>query len=177
LSRNVLCLIAILILFCSCVSSVNVLKPNGETANLKLINSYIYECELLAVSDSSLFCKYQDKLYIVPFTNIQRVHICGYSLRPKKIIAMVPLILIDIGMASANSRENEKIQKLCWAALVPITVFAFLYNEPEVNFSPIFDKNDLEKLKLYCQYPQGLTKGQWKQLLQYYSQEDFLKLP
>ncbi len=46
-----------------------------------------------------------------------------------------------------------------------------------MDFSPEFDINDLEKLRLYCRYPQGLTQTQWNELLMSYGQEEFLSVP
>jgi hypothetical protein len=35
-------------------------------------------------------------------------------------------------------------------------------------------REDRDRLRLYCRYPQGLTQDQWRELIAYHSQLDFL---
>jgi len=160
------------ILFLCCGSQVNVLKPEGETVRLKLKNNLKYDGELFAVNDTALFLGSQAKLYEVPLSNVENVYVHGYSLRKKKMLGSIaPMLFCAIPFW-----EGIKEAWLPAASLEALTILSWFTGDPKVSFSPPLKNKDFEKLHLYCRYSQGLTHENWRQLLQYYGQEEFLKL-
>jgi hypothetical protein len=159
------------------VSSVKVTKPEGETATIGLGIGYHYfdhKGELLALDDSSLFFKYEERLYKFPLSDISKVYVHGYSLESVKVPAMIGLLLIDI-MVVTGETDDENILNPIYGGSAILTPIIFLSGDAKVNFKPPFKDDDLQKIKLYCRYPQGLTQEQWGTLLKAHNQEVFLR--
>ncbi len=174
--KKALILILSISLFASCTyrSLVNVQKPQGESVSITISdNNAKYDGELLTVADSALFLAYDAKLLKISLSKIKSVFVHGFDLTSQKIAVMIPLVLVDALMAS-------ELENSAWAvsfgALMPITVYTFITSGPKVSFSSPLDNGHIKKLNLYSRYPQGLSAEQWKKLLQFYAQEDFLTL-
>ena len=161
-----------IIIFFSCTSQVKVLKPEGETVSLRLNNNPKYDGELFAVNDTSLFFGYRAMLFEVPLSNIDNVYVHGYSLKSIKVLTMLPaLFFYAIGIIN-----QEPSGKWYWITAEALTILSIFIGDPKVKFSHPINKKELDKLRLYCRYPQRLTHEKWRQLLQYYKQEQFLDL-
>jgi len=174
--KKALILILGIFLFSSCTyrSLVNVQKSQGESVSITISdNNAKYDGELLTVADSALFLVYDTKLLEISLSKIKSVFVHGFDLTNRKFAVMIPLVLVDALMAST-------IENSAWAvsfgALIPITIYTFITSGPKVSFSSPLDNGHIKKLNLYSRYPQGLSAEQWKKLLQFYAQEDFLKL-
>ncbi|MBN1351461.1 hypothetical protein JXJ21_18740 [candidate division KSB1 bacterium] len=165
-------LILSIILFLSCVSQVNVLKPEGETVRLKLKNNHKYDGELFAVNDTALFFYSQPKLYEVPLSNVENVYVHGYSLRKRKMVWSIPPMLF-YGIPFFKGIKDAWLMAGSFEAL---TILSWFIGDPKVSFSPPLNNKDFDKLQLYCRYSQGMAPEKWKQLLQHYEQEEFLTL-
>lgn len=162
-------------LFFSCTSQVKVLKPVGETVTLKLKNNENYDGELLAVNDTALYFGSQAKLYKVPLANVSNVYVHDYSLRKQKLSGSTPSFIfwaLPI-FAEPNFSKGVWLQVLLIEGL---TIHSCFVGDPKVSFSPPLKNKDFDKLQLYCRYSQGLTPEKWRQLLEYYKQEEFLRL-
>lgn len=165
-------LIFIIILFLSCVSQVNVLKPEGEKVTIKLNNNQKYNGELFAVNDTAIFFGSQVKLFEVPVSDVKNIYIHGYSLRKLKILGSIPLMIF----MSKPFIEGIKEAWLFAGSFGALTILGCFTGDPKVSFSPPLKNKDFDKLHLYCRYSQELTQEKWKQLLDYYKQEEFLEL-
>ena len=164
----------IIILF-SCTSQVNVLKPEGETVTITLKNNHNYDGELFAVNDTVLFFGSQAKLYEIPLSNVSNVYVHNYSLRKHKLLGSTPSFIIWALpiFVEPNFWKGVWVQTVLAEAL---TIHSCFVGDPKVNFSPPLNNKDFDKLQLYCRYSHGLSHEQWKQLLHYYEQEEFLSL-
>jgi len=160
------------ILFLSCVSQVNVLKPEGETVRLELKNNLKCDGELLAINDTALFLGSRAKLYEVPLSNVENVYVRGYSLRKSKMLWSIPPMLF-YGIPFFKGIKEAWLMAGSFEAL---TILSWFIGDPKVSFSPPLKNKDFDKLQLYCRYSQGLSVEKWRQLLQYYEQEEFLRL-
>ncbi|MFB3100485.1 MAG: hypothetical protein ACE1ZM_03470 [Gammaproteobacteria bacterium] len=180
-AKKALILILSIFLFSSCTyrSLVNVQKPQGESVSITISdNNAKYDGELLTVADSALFLAYDAKLLKISLSKIKSVFVHGFDLTSQKIAVMIPLVLVDALMVDAL--RGSELENSAWAvsfgALMPITVYTFITSGPKVSFSSPLDNGHIKKLNLYSRYPQGLSAEQWKKLLQFYTQEDFLTL-
>ena len=160
-------------LFCACASSVKVLKPTGEAATLTLGNTS-HAVELLAVSDSTIYVNNQNQIWRLPLSDVRKIHVQGYEISPAaKLIAIIPGLLIEgIVLGAAGSVDEGGWQFAAVAAMAG-TVVASLTGNPKVNFSPPLKKEEVEMLRFYCRYPQGLNRAQWETLLRHFTQEEF----
>lgn len=173
--RRILILLFSINMFFSCTSQVKVLKPKGETVTLKLKNNLEYDGELFAVNDTALFFGFQAKLYEVPLPNIDNVYVHDFSLRKAKLLGSIPSFIIW----ALPIFVEPNFWKGVWLQTVLVeglTIHSCFVGDPKVSFSPPLNNKDFDKLQLYCRYSQGLVPEKWKQLLQYYEQEGFLRL-
>ena len=166
-----------MIIFCSCTSSVKVLKPEGENVSITLA-SYVYEGELLEINDSTFFFLHREELCKVPIHDILNVYVHGFSLQDAKLWPTITLAILDVLAFGAASESGLLEEDPLFAPLVlgtPLLLLSFAYftGDPKVSFSPPLDENYIEKLKSYCRYPQGLNQEQRKMLLKHYNQENF----
>lgn len=164
-------------IFCSCTSPVNVLKPFGESASLRHIDAR-YRGELIAVNDSMLVLEYNAKLYAVPLSEAKHVYIHDYSLKNIKTVPMVLVTGINIVLLGHEiaSEDGGPPGIIIFGLLTYLGANSISSGDPKVDFSPPLGEKDLKKLKLYSRYPQGLTQQQWRELLQHYGQKDFQRL-
>jgi len=164
-------------LFCSCTSSVHILKPQGESATFTFTNSSKYQVEMLAISDSTIFVKYENKICSVKLKDVNKIYIRGYRVSPSlKILTAIPLILIEgIVMFVAFDVEQHGWGVISGATMAG-TIYGFETGDPKTKFSVPFNESEIEKLKLFCRYPQNLGSERWKILLQHFNQDDFLRL-
>ncbi len=160
--------------FCinSCTSSVQVLKPEGDSAEITLLDQSTYIGELLSIADRSIIMVTEDKIVDIRISDIDKIHIDGYSLLQQKVSVLGSLSILDI--YSLYSAPTSAM-KVIFGLLAIGKLTSILGGDPVVVFmNPIFWK-DLDKVRLHCRYPQGLDTEQWEQLLNSYRQSEFIK--
>jgi hypothetical protein len=173
----------------SCASTVSVTKAEGDYAFLKHASGKKYRVELLAADEIALYFKLRwpdapaspkDKLYKINYSETKSIDVRFYSLFSEKVASAVTILLLDgltIGLFHEEWGEGDADFFLASAAIsIPLTLVASFTGNPKTSFSPPVEPRYLDKLKLYCRYPQNLTVEQWQQLLREYGQEDFLSL-
>ena len=134
----------------SCTSSVQVLKPGGDSAQIILLH--------------------ENKIAEFPLSEIDKVHIEGYSLLQKKSLVLGTLSIMDIFFLYSSPTTTMKV---IYGMLAIGKLTTILGGDPEVVFTtPLFWK-DLDKVRLHCRFPQGLEPEQWDQLFQFYGQSEF----
>ncbi len=168
-----ICVLCIVLLF-SCKSSVKVMKPYGEKIDIELNSGDKYEGELYAINEESLFLLYQSKIYKVNFLDLKSIYVNDYSVWDKKAIVMLPSIFINGVLAASIIKDKSPVWNIVGYVLLPLTIYAFLTGDPLVDFYPPIDNEEIDKLKLYCRYPQGLSINKLKHLLEYHHQKKIL---
>lgn len=169
-------LVCLLLLLCSCFSSVEVTKPGGDEAVVTLSDGDRVRVELLALTDTSLLYVRDNAVWRTGLADVCRVHVEGYSVRTNKMGAAVFISLL-IGAVCIDMVLHTNY----WYFAVPPAVgYAYgmpmlLGQNPKVDFSSPLDTSARQQLALYCRYPQGLTDGQWQELLHFYHQDAFLQ--
>ena len=152
--------------FCACASSVKVLKPTGEIVTLTLKNASGYDAELLSISDSTIYLMHQNQIGRIALLDVKKIHVVqGYEISPAaKLIAVIPSIFIEGVIVRAAGIADERGWQLAAGVAMAGTALASLTGNPRVNFSPPLKKKEVEMLRLYCRYPQGLSRDQWETL-------------
>jgi len=170
-------LIYSIILLCSCASRVNILKPQGESATLTFTNSSKYQVEMLAILDSTIFVKYENKISDVQLRDVNKIYIHGYRVSPfLKILNAIPPILIEGIVMLVAFDVDQPLWGVISGATMAGTIYGFATGDPKTKFSAPFNESEIENLKLFCRYPQSLGNEHWKILLQHFNQDDFLRL-
>jgi len=162
----------------SCTSEVKFLKPEGDDVSVARSDKRKYNGELISVNENELYLKYDSKFYKTELASVSGIYVKNYSLRTKKIITLMPSIAISSILAfSPEFSDGDNLPIIIMAMSSLTTIAALFVGDPDVNFPiPSHDK-DLNKLKLYCRYPQGLTEEQKRLILRDNNQEKFLNLP
>jgi len=166
--------LCLLLLFCACVSPVQVTKPGGDTAVVTFGDGGKARVELLAVSDSSLTFIRENRVWKSALADISRIAVEGYSLRTGKYVATG---CIGVVIAAACV---DVIAHYAWyfapvfASFYAAGTYLLFKDEPRVDFRAPFDADARQRFPLYCRYPQGLTDAQWQELLRFYHQDTFL---
>ncbi|MBN1560700.1 hypothetical protein JW998_10650 [candidate division KSB1 bacterium] len=162
----------------SCASTVNILKLEGDAVTLTLTDASAIRVELLAVTDSRLIAKHDGKIKQAPLAEVMNIHIHDYRIDPaiKILWAIPPVLLEGIIMLVAFDVEQPLWGVIAGLAMVG-TIYGFSTGDPKTTFASPFTDGDLENLRLYCRYPQNLTDVEWKNLLEHFQQDDFIKLP
>jgi hypothetical protein len=167
------------LLFCSCASSVDVLKPTGDQATVTLRDSTKHRVELLGVSDSVLYVVEGGAISSLRLSDVQNVYIHGYRISERqRTLGAIPVLLLQ-GIAAYSAfvaTEGSFGAGLFASGSLICTALGFATGagEPDISFSHPFDENRLQKLRLYSRYPQGLTVAQWSRLLAFHGQMDFV---
>jgi len=170
-------LLASILLFCSCVSMVKVRKPLGDRATLKLRNLEKHKVELLAISDSLLYVTDDKEISIAHFSDIRNVYIHGYRVHPGlKVLTAIPALLLEATVMIVALDVGQNGWGLVSVIAMAGTIDGFATGDPKVYFSFPAKNEEIEKLKLYCRYPQGLTDEQWERMLQHFKQKEFVLL-
>jgi hypothetical protein len=160
----------------SCKSSVNVLKSQGENASIQLTDGQNLKGELLMIDNEVIFNGSDGTLYQINNKKIRNIHIFDYSLQKEKIISLMPLVLINSIIAVAGFKGDDSEHKIAIVILSILPIPTFFFGDPKVDFNPPFKDKDLNKLKLYCRYPKGLTDEQRDEILRYHNQDTFVMI-
>lgn len=174
MKNNLWSIIFVCLLLTSCTSSVQKIGPLGGDAWVE--NSYydVVTGEILAVDDSCVYYIYEESVYKAPLTKTRKIYIRGYSLLSEKLISVTPLMLFNTAIIlSEGTSEYNGILRAFPLFSAIVTVISIVIGNPEVEFKPPLTDRQLEKLKLYCRYPQGLDHLQWNEVLMSYGQMDF----
>ena len=169
--------ILIFVALASCAPQTKVLQPAGDRAEVAIRNRPTFFGELLAVSDSTVLFKIesatasalpQEKIISVRVDDLQSITITGYSnkswVTPVLLFEVVPAVLLA---AAAGSEGGEAGGVLLVFSIPPaLTLIAFAASTPPApKFEQPFTPAQLESLKKYARFPQGLTPEQLEQLL------------
>jgi len=170
---QIILILTVIMFLSSCTSSIQVLKPQGDSVHLTLENRSQLKAELLSVRDRSIIIGYDNSIYELPLRDIHRVHVEGYSLLHKKVLLLGPLSILDIYILYSNPNTTMKV---IFGLLAMGKLASVLAGDLDVVFTkPIFWR-DLDKLRLYSRFPDDLNPEAWDQLLQQHGQSEFLKI-
>ncbi len=170
-----LTLLTLLLSSCAIRSKVVVEKPLGAAATVELYGAPAStDGELLAIGDSTLFLNYQNSLYKISLSDIEKIHIQHFNPKERKVPGMLLTVLADIGFISLF--EEAPVLQGAFVALIPVSVYVFLNSGPKVDFKQPFDSKERSKLCLCSRYPQNLSDAQWSALLHFYRQSEFKRL-
>jgi hypothetical protein len=161
----------------SCTALTNTLSPSGDTAEIITVTETKLTGELLAVSDSSFFVNMKPlnipsaagmELYEIPFGQMKKLTIHNYANTQWKgaIIAfeVVPAIILGLTAASGGGDAGALLLLM---AIPPVINYAILSSStpPAPGITEPATMNQIEGLKKYARFPQGLTAPQLQQIL------------
>lgn len=169
---RVFLLLAVTLLCVSCTARLQSRAPRGETAKVTFLNEEGKKqaaiVELLSVNDSLLFFRNDGGYVQMPMDKVTRINITAYNTyKALRFVSILPTLAAGVILYANNKPENltalpRVLVMLGFGSLVTIVYFT----APHTTYRPPLTQKRLERLQLYCRYPQGLTAEQWRQLRQ-----------
>jgi hypothetical protein len=148
---------------------VNVAKPLGESIVLELGDRTRIHGELVAVSESTVVLSAPDGLKTLPCSGVRRLTVLGYDLKAKRLAVWAPFATVCVGtlgwvVGRVLSGSDAWLFGVSPYVLVPASVavgalasFTILRGDPRTSFAFPPVPADLELVRLYARYPEGLT--------------------
>jgi hypothetical protein len=172
----------------SCSAPAFILKHTGDNVIIKMKNQSIYKGEFLFLKSDNFYLipdevhsnnPYAPKRYSVSAINLRQIEsivIEGYSDRrwgvPLLVFQATPALILAMVASSVNS---DNFAPVLGIGSIPVLLTWLLF-EGSTPVSPSFNNfgepENLEELKKYSRFPQGLTDSQIKDLLKFHDQEE-----
>ena len=144
----------VLLLFTSCMSPVDELKPYGETALIYCHgDNNAITGELIYINDSTLVYSVNNNFISSKLDSIDKIYITDYKVTTKNIVLLTSLLLDGFFIASGFRENSSPMYSILGVIHAIATIFEIGDNDPEVNFIYPFTEEKIHKLKLYCRYP------------------------
>jgi hypothetical protein len=171
------------LLTCSCGATGNFRKPSGDRVTVTLRGPSIHDGEAIAASDSLFYLDTGKEVCAARLSDVQRVYVHGYKVGPaSKWFWGSTLFLTGMGLgvlilSDTGSGLMDFVLAGLDMGMGAGAASAYSVPEPDVVLSDFSGPERLERLRLRCRYPQGLTAEQWAVVLQSRGQTDFSRLP
>jgi len=174
----------------SCGPSIRNMKSTGDPAHILLQDEQLLKGELLAVSDSALYIYVQPAsshrqnvsgggIFQVNLGDLKSVKVKGYSnkkwIGAVLVFQVVPIILLGIAASSEDADAGSGMAILSLPVLLTTLLFV-ASTPPEPGARSPVSPAELEKLRKYARFPQGLTPSQLEVLLAANHQEAVRRL-
>ena len=170
---------AALVSLMGCTPQKELLKPTGDTATVYMRDNPRFVGELLAVNDRTLYfyvesglpgsqVPSQERIIGVHVDALNSIKIEGYSNRKwiPALIAfeVIPTVLLDIAAASEDAAAGGFM--LVFSIPTAINAAIFAASTPKTpGIEARISSRELEELRKYARFPQGLTPAQLDLLL------------
>jgi hypothetical protein len=141
------------------------IEPGGDVAQITLKGNSIYQGELIAVRDSNIYMKSQNKFRPIRIADIESIEIPGYSTETgQRIGAALPSLLLQGVILMVASDVEETTWATIAGASMLATVGLYAIAGSPVSFSAPISEDDIKQIRLYCRYPQDLDIQQWNEI-------------
>jgi hypothetical protein len=164
----------------SCTATLNRQQPWGEkvrvTSNRNLME--YRDVELLAVNDSMIYYDEKGLITCQKWDQVWSVRVLAYgSQQVVRWLCWLPTLALGIVWFADASHPGNQGEAVAAATLTAFTGMIMYMTGPHASFGSPPSVGDLERLRLFARYPQGLTDAQWRELLGVRGQKEFLARP
>jgi hypothetical protein len=99
----------------------------------------------------------------ISIIEIKRIRIPGYGVDPgARVAAAIPSVIMQTIIYFVAKAEKVDSWVLITSISIPTTIILYALSGRETKFTSPLLKDDLEKLRLYCRYPQELDNEDWQ---------------
>ncbi len=180
--------LSILLMLNICGSGKYTVSSNGDTVDIKLKSGTTFTGEMIYISDtavvfSSIPSDSNEKpiLFYSLNNEIKSISVQGFNgsgwATPVLLFQALPAILLTA--TAASYVDGDEILILGLIVAIPAVITAILFGATEGD-TPQWDDNsstdDIQSLKIYSRYPEGLNKKDRAALLDTYKQKNLKKL-
>jgi hypothetical protein len=167
-----LSLIYFLLSSVACSPKFPLRSSTGDLTYLKLKNGRVISTMILDGDQQQLRLSHKGILYQIAIDSIEYVKVKGYNELERGFYFGFGVLAIIVGATSLSEISASTLAILVLGAL---SLAAGKAASRKFRFNPA-QAEDLGKLRLHFQYPQGLTPDQRTQILKKHQQPDFLSL-
>ncbi len=171
------------LLSASCAGTIEVRKPYGDRVTVTLRQPSIHSGEALAASDSLVYLDVEKAVCVARVSDVERVFVHGYKIGPvSRWFWGAAYLFTGMGLTFALLADRDLGTVGVMMAFIDLALgvgaaTSCTAPEPDIAFSGLSEPADLERFRLHCRYPQGLTSEQWALLLRSRGQQEFTPLP
>jgi len=176
----------LLVVLCSCSSGKFVVSANGDKAEVKLIHGKEFVSEIVSIQDTLIIFATTPvnpldfpNLFFEPIEEIKSITIQGYDGSgwgaPVLLFQVLPAALIAGAAASYGSGGALAIGLVC---AIPAAITALLLSGSAGETPQWNDEitvSEIENLKKYSRYPEGMSQEELSKLLKKYNQTELKK--
>lgn len=181
-----LCFISLIVIINSCSSGKYVVSENGDKAEVTRKDGYKFVSEIVCIHDTAIIFStisenrlHVQQLFYEPIDKIKSITIQGYGgsgwIGSVLVFQVLPAALLTVAATSVDS-DNAGVG-LIFAIPAVITAILFATSEGETpqwnNELPI---SEIENLKKYSRYPEGMNQEVLSKLLKKYNQTGITRI-
>lgn len=187
LSLTISCL-SLLLMLNSCGSGKYTVSPNGDTVDIKLKSGTTFTGEMIFISDTSVVfasipgdSNEKPVLFYSLNNEIKSISVQGFDgsgwAAPVILLQALPAILLTVTAASVSESGDVMIMGLIMAIPAVITSILFASTEGDIpQWNDNSNTEDIQSMKIYSRFPEGLNKKDLPVLLDEYKQKNLKKL-
>lgn len=169
----------LLVGLCSCSSGKYVVSANGDKAEVKLNNGKEFVSEIVSIQDTAIIFATIPvnpldfpHLFFEPIEEIKSITIQGYDGSgwgaPVLLFQLLPAVLIA-GAAASEGSGALAVGLVC-AIPAAITALLFFGSDGDTpHWSSEIPISEIENLKKYSRYPEGMSREELSKLLMRYN--------
>ncbi len=180
------CFTSLLILG-SCSSGKYVVSANGDKAEIKLMDGRVFVSEIVNIQDTAIIFATIPvnpldfpHLFFEPIEEIKSITIQGYDGSgwgaSVLLFQVLPAALMAGAAASYSEGSGALIVGLVFAIPAAITALLFSGSAGETpQWNDEMSVSEIENLKIYSRYPEGMSQEELSELLKQYNQTELKK--
>jgi hypothetical protein len=135
-----------------------------------LSNNEQFDAEILLVESNYIYVLNEGVLSKIYFDEVKKIY--AFELEHKNRTIALAFAMVSagaLGIATISDDDNKEISGISLALSVGAGAALFT-KVPRYKFNPPLSKEQIQRLRLYCRYPQGLSAEQIQFLEDFYTQ-------
>lgn len=155
----------LVILQFSCMSTYPSTSPYGVQATIKLIDNRTVSAELIEFTNDSLYFMYQSRLFRTHISDTRKIHLKELEAPARGASLILSGLVSTITGIGAFAADDALAYGLFFTSVGVLSMSSGFRGNPLAICKYPLDELELNRLISACRYPQGLSPGQRRFLL------------
>lgn len=171
-------ILVFIFLISSCAPSGYMASPNGDFAEITLLNDRVVKAELLYVTETNLIVEKDRNLISINNNRIKQLYFGRYSdnswITGVALMEVLPAVAFTVLASGYEINPGSTLA----ITLIPavISTSLFILSAPKTTFNNLSNVSDVYELKKFARYPGGVTERQLNELLKHSGQDSLINL-
>lgn len=178
--KTIICTIIFTAIFLlsSCAPSGYMASPNGDIAEITLLNDRVIKAELLTVTETKLIFEKDRNIIAIKNNRIKKLYFGRYTdnswITGVAFMEVLPAVVFT---ALASGYEINTGTTLA-ITLIPavLSTTLFITSAPKTTYDNFTKVSEVYELKKFARYPGGVTERQLNELLKFNGQDSLINL-